>query len=96
MAQTGEFQRTSRDSDEVAHSREPEYVAAATLAEEIDRSRGWVSDMARKKLIPHVRLGPPPLPGRKDTRPVYFTREQADEIKALVNHVEYVPAGGVA
>lgn len=71
-------------------------ITVQQLAERVGYSRDWMLRMARKGLIPHVRVGRPPLPGRKDTRPVRFTAAQADEVEAMVRHVEYRPAGGAA
>lgn len=84
------------DSPYPASSKDAPDVSSAQLAERVGRSHGWVTEMARKKVIPHVRVGPPPLGDRKDTRPICFTAAQADEVEAMVRHVEYVPATGGA
>lgn len=85
--QTGTSQNSAGDAT----------VTAEELARRVGRSRGWVGDQVRKGLIPHARIGAPPLPGRKDTRPIMFTEEQAREIQARVLYIEYVPAtSGVA
>ncbi len=77
-------------------SEESSVITARQLATRVGRSRDWMLRMARQGLIPHVRVGPPPLPGRKDTRPVCFTAAQAAEVEALAHHIEYRPAGGAA
>lgn len=71
-------------------------LTAAQLADYFDRSRWWVSKLISDGRIPYTRVGPPPIKGRRDTRPLRFTPEQVAEIEALVNHKEYVPAGGAA
>jgi hypothetical protein len=71
-------------------------ISAEQLGKRVGRSRSWVLLMARQGAIPHVRVGRPPLPNKKDTRPVYFTTAQADAVEAFVHHVEYRPAGGAA
>lgn len=76
------------------------YITAEQLAARVARSRWWVGDQARRGRIPHLRMGEPPPPNRRDTRPLLFTEQQAQQIEQSVQArsriVEYVPSGGAA
>lgn len=74
-------------------------VTIEVLAKRLGVSPWWVGERVRKGLIPHVRTGTPPGPGKRDTRAVSFTEDQAQKIEAdyrasLVEVVE--PRGGAA
>ena len=73
-------------------------VPLKELAKKVGRTPWWLFEQIKLGRISHLRVGPPPLPGRRDTRPIYFTPEQAAEVEALAHHVEHVPAsnGGAA
>lgn len=66
-------------------------LSAKELAARVGRSTYWVKENARRGRIPHLRLGER-QEGKRDVRPIYFTEEQARQVEAWVNRVEYVPA----
>ena len=74
-------------------------VTIEVLAKRLGVSTWWVGERVRKGLIPHVRTGTPPAPGKRDTRAVSFTEAQAEKIErdyhaSRVTIVE--PHGGAA
>lgn len=83
---------TDRDTP-ARSSTETGLLTAAQVAKKVGRSKWWVLKQIKHREIPHVLVGAPPLPGRKDTRPIHLHREQADEIAALVSHHEHVGSG---
>lgn len=83
---------TDRDTPDHS-STETDLLTAAQVAKEVRRSKWWVLEQIKLRDIPHVRIGPPPLAGRKDTRPIHLPREQADELAALAGHHEHVGSG---
>ena len=74
-------------------------VTVQELATRLGVSTWWIGERVRKGLIPHVRTGTPPDPGKRDTRAVSFTEAQAAKIEAdyLASRVTVVePNGGAA
>jgi hypothetical protein len=74
-------------------------VTVKDLASRLGVSTWWVGERVRKNLIPHVRTGTPPQPGKRDTRAVSFTQAQADKIAADYEacRIEVIePRGGAA
>lgn len=68
------------------------------LCEQLKRSDWWLRDKVQRGLVDHVRVGRRPAPGQRDTRPIAFTPEQVEQVKALATRVEIevVPAAGGA
>lgn len=73
-------------------------VTAQQLADRLGVSTWWVGERVRKGLIPHVRTGTRPQPGKRDTRAVSFTEEQARKIEAdyRAGLVQVIEPGGAA
>lgn len=67
-----------------------DYLTPAELGKALGLTTQTVRAKARSGRFPHLRAGDPPPNGRRDTRPIRFTPEQAQQIADEWFH--HVPA----